>query len=94
VIPPHAKGRRLKLGKLEVNYLTDTSVELKSAFKREFKVVFPDKDSKIMVQCDGKRVKSINSAGTTSEAAFTAMPGKTYVVTNDHMATKGENPPY
>ena len=28
VVPPHAKGRKLKLGKLEVAFPTDTSVEL------------------------------------------------------------------
>ena len=57
VVPPHAKGRRLKLGKLEVNYPTDTSVELKTAFQREFKVIFPAQSGKIKVQCDGKRSK-------------------------------------
>ena len=88
VIPPHAKGRRLKLGKLEVNYLTDTSVELKTAFKREFKVVFPEKTSGIIVKCDGKGVKSANITDAPSEVMFTAMPGKTYIVSNDHLATK------
>jgi len=83
VIPPHAKGRRLKLGKLEVNYLTDTSVELKTAFKREFKIVFPMGISEIKVQCDGKTVKSATLTGKPNEATFTAMPGKTYIVLND-----------
>jgi glycogen debranching enzyme len=84
VIPPHAKGRQLKLGKLEVTFLTDTSVELKTAFKREFKVVFPEETAEIKVQCDGKTMKSANLTVTPHEATFTAMPGKTYIVSNDH----------
>jgi hypothetical protein len=75
----------LKLGKLEVNYLADTSVELKTAFKREFRVIFPEKTTGIRVQCDGKAVKSANLTVTPNEATFTAMPGKTYIVSNDHM---------
>ena len=81
VVPPHAKGRKLKLGKLEVNYPTDTSVELKTAFQREFKVVFPDKKyAEIQVHCDGATVKSVNSAGAAAEVSFTALAGKTDVV--------------
>jgi lysophospholipase L1-like esterase len=79
VIPPHAKGRRLKLGKLEVNYLTDTSVELITSFEREFRVVFPTQTGKIEVNCNGKRVKNISTSAAASEVKFTAMPGKTYV---------------
>jgi len=78
VVPPHAKGRRLKLGKLEVNYPTDTSVELKTAFQREFKVIFPVKNAEIKVQCDGTTVKSVSLTGAASEVTFTALPGKTY----------------
>jgi hypothetical protein len=81
VVPPHAKGRKLKLGKLEVTYPTDTSVELKSAFQREFKVVFPGKiNAEIQVQCDGATIKSVKPAGALSEISFTALPGKTYRV--------------
>jgi hypothetical protein len=40
VVPPHAKGRKLKLGKLEVNYLTDTSVELITAFETRIQSCF------------------------------------------------------
>jgi hypothetical protein len=80
-VPPHAKGRKLKLGKLEVTYPTDTSVELKSAFQREFKVVFPGKmNAEIQVQCDGATLKSVKPAGERSEISFTAQPGKTYSV--------------
>jgi hypothetical protein len=78
VIPPHAKGRKLKLGKLEVSYPTDTSVELRTAFQREFKVVFSDKKGEIKVQCDGAIVKSVCVTGSTSEVTFTALPEKTY----------------
>ena len=82
VVPPHAKGRKLKLGKLEVSYPTDTSVELKSAFQREFKVVFPgNKNGEIQVQCDGTTVESIKSAAVAAGVSFTALAGKTYVVT-------------
>ena len=81
VVPHHAKSRKLKLGKLEVTYPTDTSVELKSAFQREFKVVFPGKvNAEIQVQCDGATIKSVNPAGALSEISFTALPGKTYRV--------------
>gem|GEM_PF-566131 len=81
VVPPHAKGRKLKLGKLEVTYPSDTSVELKSAFQREFKVVFPGTmKGELQVQCDGATIKTVNPAGTLSEISFTARPGKTYSV--------------
>lgn len=80
VIPPNAKGRRLKLGKLEVHYPTDKSVELKTAFQREFKVVFPDQKEKLKVQCDGKPVEYKSVATEPSGITFTAMPGKTYIV--------------
>jgi hypothetical protein len=87
VIPPHAKGRRLKLGKLEVNYPSDTSVELNTSFEREFRVVFPAQSGKIVVNCNGKRVKNITANASESEVTFTAMPGKTYVVSKDQNAT-------
>jgi len=80
VIPPDAKGRHLKLGKLEVNYLTDTSVELMTSFKREFKVVFPDETGKVKVLCNGKAVKKKDLSIGGSEVVFTGMPWKTYVV--------------
>ncbi len=80
VVPSHAKGRRLKLGKLEVNYPTDTSVELNTSFEREFRVVFSSQKEKIEVHCNGKTIKSISASAAASEVMFTAMPGKTYVV--------------
>ena len=83
-LPPNAKGRRLKLGKLEVHYPTDESVELKTAFQREFNVVFPGQKEKLKVQCDGKPVECNSEADTASNVAFTAMPERTYVVSIDH----------
>jgi hypothetical protein len=89
VVPPHAKGRKLKLGKLEVTYPTDTSVELKSAFQREFKVVFPGKtNAEIQVQCDGATIKSVKPAGAPSGISFTALPGKTYRVSKSEPSSK------
>lgn len=87
VIPPHAKGRRLKLGKLEVNYPTDNSVEVKTVFQREFKVIFPGKKGGINVQCDGATVKSVNVSGEASEITFTASPDRTYIVSKDQIST-------
>jgi hypothetical protein len=56
-------------------------VELKSAFLREFKVVFPGKvNSEIQIQCDGATLKSVKPTGAPSEISFTALPGKTYRV--------------
>ncbi|MFX0202050.1 MAG: hypothetical protein ACFFCW_38550, partial [Candidatus Hodarchaeota archaeon] len=83
VIPPNAKGRRLKLGKLEVHYPTDTSVELKTAFQREFKVIFPAQKENIKVQCEGKTVEYKSVATEASEIIFTAMPARTYIVSKD-----------
>ena len=88
VVPPNVKGRRLKLGKLEVHYPTDTSVELKTAFQREFKVIFPAQKEKIKVQCDGKTVKYISVTTAASEVTFTAMPDKTYIVSKDRLTTE------
>ena len=83
VVPPHAKGQRLKLGKLEVSYPTETSVELKTAFQRELKVIFPGKKGGIKVQCDGAIVKSVKVSGEASEVTFTASPDKTYIVSTN-----------
>jgi len=79
-LPPNAHGRRLKLGKLEVHYPTDESVELSSAFQREFKVVFPDHIDKLKVQCDGMPVECTSETDTASSVTFSAMPEKTYLV--------------
>ncbi len=83
MIPPNAKGRRLKLGKLEVYYPTDRSVELKTDFQREFKVVFPVQKGKITVRCDGKSVEFKSITAVPSEVTFTAMPAKAYLVSEE-----------
>jgi hypothetical protein len=80
VIPSNAIGRHLKIGKLEVRYPTERSVELKTAFQREFKVVFPGQTGKIKVWCEGKIVKKKKLSIAASEVTFNAMPGKTYIV--------------
>jgi len=80
VVPSNAKGRHLKIGKLEVRYPTEGSVELKTAFQREFKVVFPGQTGKIKVWCEGKNVKKKKLSIAASEVTFNAMPGKTYIV--------------
>jgi len=87
MVPPHAKGRRLKLGKLEVNYPTDTSVELKTAFQREFKVVFPGKNAEIKVQCDGTTVNpSVQPARQPKLRYRTA--GKAYIVSKSEPSSE------
>jgi hypothetical protein len=53
---------------------------LKTAFQREFKVIFPVNNAQIKVQCDGATVKSVRVTGSTSAVTFTALPGKTYRV--------------
>ena len=40
VVPRDARGRRLRLGKLEVAYPEADVVELRSAFDRQFRVIF------------------------------------------------------
>jgi hypothetical protein len=84
VVPSNAKGRRLKLGKLEVYYPTDTSAELKTDFQRDFKVVFPAGKDKTGVQSNGEVVKTVKQY----EVKFSAMPGKTYVISKDQIVTE------
>jgi hypothetical protein len=70
-----------------VNYPADNSVELKTSFQREFKVIFPDKKGGINVKCDGATVKSVNVSGEASEITFPASPNRTYIVSKDQIAT-------
>ena len=81
-IPPKAKGRRLRLGQLEVAYPRTGTVELKSGFQREFHVVFPDRRdlSKAAVLCDGVQLPHADVTISGQTVAFTALPGKTYRV--------------
>ena len=78
-MPPDAEGRHLKIGKLEVRYPTETSVELKTAFEREFKVVFPKQAGEIEVLCNGKHLKKKDMNITGTEVEFKGMPGKDYI---------------
>lgn len=80
VVPPHAKGRRLKLGKLELNYLSDKSLKVRTVFEREFRVVFPGQKGKIKVQSNGKSVKCLQKDVPVPEVIFIASPHKTYIV--------------
>ncbi len=82
VIPPGAKGRHLKLGKLEVKYLSDSSVELKTSFERKFSVIFPAQTDRLSVLCDGEILKKEELNIEGSKVTFTGMPGKTYVVSD------------
>jgi hypothetical protein len=91
VIPPDAGGKHLKLGKLELSYLTDSSVELKTSFEREFRVVFPGQKGKLKVLCNGKTVKKKSLSIAGSEVAFTGMPGKTYLISKDLTDNKIRN---
>ena len=55
VVPPGAQGRRLHLGKLEVVYPQDDVVELRTAFPRQFRVIFAGtaKPLSTLLKCDG-----------------------------------------
>jgi Trehalase len=81
-VPARAKGRHLVLGKLEVGYPDDDAVELKTAFARRFRVVFPQGGGTVQVACDGRRLGSseLQPTGSRAEVAFDALPGKVYRV--------------
>jgi hypothetical protein len=80
VVPPHAKGRRLKLGKLELSYPSDKSLEVRTVFEREFTVIFPGQKGEVKVQSDGENVKFLQKNVPVPEVTFTASPHKTYIV--------------
>jgi len=80
VVPSHAKGRRLKLGKLELSYPSDKSVKVRTVFEREFRVIFPGQKGKIKVQSNGKSVKCLHKDVPLPEVIFIASPHKTYIV--------------
>jgi hypothetical protein len=79
-VPPGAKGRRLHLGKLEVAYPGDDTVELRSAFERRFQVIFPDgkPGAAPVVTCDGKLLASDRFKLENGAVCFTAQPGQRY----------------
>jgi hypothetical protein len=80
-VPPDAKGRRLKLGKLRVAYPDNNMVDLMSGFEREFRVTLSDaKDAQPSVTCDGKPLEpgEVNYVG--SAVVFRAAPNRAYRV--------------
>jgi len=82
LLPPNAKGRRLHLGKLEVSYPQDDVVELRSAFERRFRVIFPGKaqSATAVVRCDGRPLGPGAVELDGGAVAFTAQPGRSYAV--------------
>ena len=78
--PPHAKGRRLKLGKLELNYLSDTALTVKSAFDRKFRVTFPGRSGSIKVRCNGENVNVVVKDVPVPEVEFPGLRNRTYMV--------------
>ncbi|MCY3021085.1 MAG: trehalase family glycosidase [Planctomycetota bacterium] len=80
-VPPGAKGRKLKLGKLRVAYPDDDAVELMSAFEREFRVIVPGAaDVQPLVSCDGKPLEAGELKHVDGAAVFKAAPAHTYRV--------------
>jgi hypothetical protein len=79
-VPAGAKGRRLKLGKLEVGFPSDDSVELRTGFERRFRVIFPAGKGGITVTCDGRPLAESEMTLSDSEVGFAAVPLKTYLV--------------
>lgn len=79
-IPEGARGRKLKIGKLELNYPADDSVELRTAFERRFKVIVPAGAGSVTVTADGTPLPSGDLNFAHSGVSFTAFPGKTYQV--------------
>ena len=82
LVPPGAKGRQLRLGKLEVSYPQDDLVELRSAFERRFRVIFPGNrpGSPATVTCDGQPLEAAAASVEHGATSFTALPGRTYAV--------------
>ena len=81
VVPPHAKGRRLKLGKLSLSYPSDKSLNVRTAFKRVFRVTFPGQSGPIKVHCNGEHVNVHPKDTPVPEVEFLALPNRTYMVT-------------
>lgn len=74
-VPDGAAGRRLRLGKLEVRYPSDTAVEVRTGFARELRVAFARApEARARVLCDGRarRARVVEGA-----LAFGARAGET-----------------
>ena len=84
-IPAKAKGRRLLLGKLEVQYPQDHVVELRTGFEREFRVVFPDapENLQVTVTCEGSNLPAEQMTVSKGAVNFNALAGKTYRVSRE-----------
>ena len=80
VVPPHANGRRLKLGKLELNYLSDTALTVRSAFDRKFRVTFPGRSGSIKVGCNGENLNIVVKDVPVPEVEFSGLQNQTYMV--------------
>jgi hypothetical protein len=82
VVPPGAQGRRLHLGKLEVVYPKDDVVELRTAFPRQFRVIFAGtaKPLSTLLKCDGQPVEDGAIKLENGAVVFTAQAGRTYAV--------------
>ena len=79
-VPPDAAGRRLKLGKLEVAHPQDGVVELRTAFERRFRVLFPGpaRLEPPTVACDGQPLPAGEVAIENGFVGFTAHTGSLY----------------
>ena len=82
VVPPDAKGRRLHLGKLEVAYPEADVVELRSAFDRQFRVIFADAAGPLapVLKCDGRILDAGAFRVENGAVVFTAQAGRAYAV--------------
>jgi hypothetical protein len=81
-VPPNAKGRHLKLGQLEVNYVRDDQVEVSTGFDRKIKVVFPGTHKKLRVTLnsgDAELPVAIISSSSAS-VEFKAESNKKYLI--------------
>ena len=79
IVPQHPEGKKVKLGKIELDYPDHHSMELKSSFEREFSVILPDKGKKtIELTCDGKVQKDFVLKTNGSTLIFKAKPSKDY----------------
>jgi hypothetical protein len=82
LVPPGAKGRRLRLGKLEVSYPEEDVVELRSAFDRRFRVIFAAAAGPLtpVLKCDGRPLEAGALQLENGAVVFTAQAGRTYTL--------------
>ncbi|MDO8588019.1 MAG: trehalase family glycosidase [Armatimonadota bacterium] len=80
--PTNPSGRRLTLGKLEVEYPSNDSVELRTGFKRQFRVEFPAAKSKLKptITRNGQPLARDQVTVSGRAVVFTAEPGRIYRV--------------